>query len=427
MASNTRIFKVDEIKTLLNCDICGNLLNKPVTLPCGINVCMLHLTPSTVTYECTNCNESHPVPNSGFQLNRLIQKSLQIELNALEFSEKFYACKKEITDVISNADEINAVRSDPDNYIYEYFEDIKREVDKRREDLKLKIDVYSNEIITEINQIQASCYKLSHDVSRISTKIDVAKSELKRLVDKFDCFKFDDAKYESIMAEVLKPVLTKLLQDYKRSLIADREYEFKFDQQMLFEQFFGSFSVKMTQFSSSSILNYEGARELVNLCKFEQGKKWNLIYRASEHGFSAQSFHAQCDRIPRTLTIVKATTGNVFGGYTDRVWHSNGEYSEDGNAFIFSLVNKDKRPFRVMCSETTKAVFGGAENGPTFGAGADLVIATNSNVNKKSGTNFGCSYSHGDYPYRTAQAKSILAGSYNFQSVDIEVWAKEMD
>ena len=150
-----------------------------------------------------------------------------------------------------------------------------------------------------------------------------------------------------------------------------------------------------------------------------------MVYRATEHGFSAQSFHGQCDRIPKTLTIIKATSGNVFGGYTEKAWHSNSEYLEDVNAFIFSLVNKEKRPFKVVCSDASKAAFGGVDNGPTFGAGADLVVASNSNVNKKSGTNFGCSYSHADYPYRSEKAKAVLAGSYNFQTAEIEVWTKE--
>ncbi len=241
-------FKCDEIKNLLNCDICSNLLNGPVTLPCGINVCMLHLTNCT-SYECSHCNEVHQVPNNGFRLNKLIQKSLDIELNSLKFSPKFYACKKEIIETTSSVEMIDSVRSDPDNYIYEYFEDIKREVDKRRENLKHRIDIYSNEIITEINQCQESLRKLSRDINRITQSIDTSKADLKRLIGKFDTFELDDVKYESIMAElvVLKPEFKKLLQDYKRSLIGDKDYEFKFDQNMLVKQFFGCFDIKMTQ------------------------------------------------------------------------------------------------------------------------------------------------------------------------------------
>ena len=48
--------------------------------------------------------------------------------------------------------------------------------------------------------------------------------------------------------------------------------------------------------------------------------KWKLIYRSSEHGYTASSFHEYCDDKGPTLVIVKSSGGWIFGGYTTQSW-----------------------------------------------------------------------------------------------------------
>ena len=47
--------------------------------------------------------------------------------------------------------------------------------------------------------------------------------------------------------------------------------------------------------------------------------KWNLCYRASRDGWSAQDFHKHCDNKGSTVVLVKANNC-IFGGYTDQNW-----------------------------------------------------------------------------------------------------------
>jgi hypothetical protein len=49
--------------------------------------------------------------------------------------------------------------------------------------------------------------------------------------------------------------------------------------------------------------------------------KWNLCYRASRDGWSAQDFHRHCDNKGPTVVLVKANDC-IFGGYTDQNWKS---------------------------------------------------------------------------------------------------------
>jgi hypothetical protein len=149
-----------------------------------------------------------------------------------------------------------------------------------------------------------------------------------------------------------------------------------------------------------------------------------LQYRATRDGFSAQNFHSQCDGIPNTLTIIKSTNGNIFGGFTEKKWQStiNGQYVADPNAFVFSLVNKENKPFKGICTDSGKAIVCNSSYGPVFGASHEICITSDSNSNQNSLSNFGLAYMHDDYKYGTEKAKSILAGSYYFQTVEIEVF-----
>ena len=55
--------------------------------------------------------------------------------------------------------------------------------------------------------------------------------------------------------------------------------------------------------------------------------KWKLIYRASEHRYSAKSFHKYCDNVKGpTLVIIKSSEGYIFGGYTTQSWSGEGIY-----------------------------------------------------------------------------------------------------
>ena len=49
-------------------------------------------------------------------------------------------------------------------------------------------------------------------------------------------------------------------------------------------------------------------------------KQMKLIYRASEHGYRAKSFHEYCDNKGPTLIIIKSSEGWIFGGYTTQSW-----------------------------------------------------------------------------------------------------------
>lgn len=175
---------------------------------------------------------------------------------------------------------------------------------------------------------------------------------------------------------------------------------------------------------STIIRDYNMKAQLFKLCELEMSGHWELLYRGSLHGFRAFDFHAKCDHVPKTLTIIKATSGNIFGGYTETTWDKRSGYKLDRNAFLFSLANSEQRPVRVNVANDREgnAIYCHEMYGPTFGDGRDLKIGDNSNLANSCYSNFCCSYVLKSYISGSQQAKCFLAGSYKFTVEEIEVF-----
>ncbi len=56
--------------------------------------------------------------------------------------------------------------------------------------------------------------------------------------------------------------------------------------------------------------------------------KWKLIYRVSEHRYTASSFHKYCNDKGPTLVIIKSSGGWIFGGYITQSWSGNSIYHD---------------------------------------------------------------------------------------------------
>ena len=53
----------------------------------------------------------------------------------------------------------------------------------------------------------------------------------------------------------------------------------------------------------------------------ERRRRLRLLFRASQDGFMAETFHSKCDNKGPTITIVQSGD-NIFGGFTEESWAS---------------------------------------------------------------------------------------------------------
>ncbi|KAG0021893.1 hypothetical protein BGZ80_001487 [Entomortierella chlamydospora] len=147
-----------------------------------------------------------------------------------------------------------------------------------------------------------------------------------------------------------------------------------------------------------------------------------LQYRATRDGFDAASFHRACDQRGPTLTVVRADNGTIFGGYNSSSWssHPTGVYSTSRVNFLFTLKDRE-HPLRENAIFSIKgdgnaATYNKADYGPTFGAGYDLYLSTNCNLNCQSSSSLPLSYNG------QGASPAALAGSCYFRVQEYEVF-----
>ena len=73
----------------------------------------------------------------------------------------------------------------------------------------------------------------------------------------------------------------------------------------------------------------------------QKGARFKIVYKATELGDRAATFHQQCDNVDISLILIETVKGVRFGGFTTKNWKGNCEQKVDNDAFVFS-VDKNK-------------------------------------------------------------------------------------
>eukprot|EP01084_Bolivina_argentea_P202904 346594_1 len=148
--------------------------------------------------------------------------------------------------------------------------------------------------------------------------------------------------------------------------------------------------------------------------------EYKLLYRASEHNYSATKFHELCDNKPSTVVIIKNEYKHVFGGYCSvSIDTRTRRYTTDESAFLFllrSVNNKIKVPivYNIYKKECDMAVCYDPDAGPCFGWGHDIEITDQ------------CDQSASSYcrpeMYQKQQTNELCGGD-NYNSWDGDNWS----
>ena len=122
---------------------------------------------------CKLCDDEHYIPKKGFAINKRFQNALDIKLNTLKLNPVYEECKTEINDARINIQKLEILEKNLENLILEYFEELKKHVDLRREELKLKLDNCSDQIIESIESAKENCIKSSEETKNLNKMIFV--------------------------------------------------------------------------------------------------------------------------------------------------------------------------------------------------------------------------------------------------------------
>jgi hypothetical protein len=427
---------MNKLKITCTCSYCSKIFKNPLELPCKHNVCKDHLTEKDVQklnkIKCVECKQEYQVKDNEFKSVEFLKKLFD---DQLYLSDEETSLKQKIEESIrvfyQLYEEFLLEKTSLDLNCHNHFQELRFQIDEQRESLKAKIDKVALEMIDKTKQLEAK-YLTSLNAISIETnktlEIEIKETE--------EAFRNPTILIESIRemqrnqentAEMIKIKLDELKKANDHLKTAN---EFKAN--LSFSQdSFGSLT--LNEYSKSDpfkslILRCGQPYQLIKLCEFSTKDKWSLLYRGSRDGFEPNDFHSKCDGKSPTLTIYKAKESSyIFGGYTTGVWHQSNVYISDSKAFLFSLTNKDDEPCKLNIdpNQSVHAIYGGPDYGPSFGHNCDIGIYKNPNTGKGSYSNLGSSYNHPRYTKGSNDLNSFLAGSYEFQLSEIEVYLKE--
>jgi hypothetical protein len=426
-------FEADQINEILSCKRCNAKLDEPIILPCSESICshcakLIELIDQK-HFKCICCNSQHDMPNEGLPIPKTLVDVLTLKPKEVSRGKIFDTFQELLNSIKKKMFSIKHSITNGNDKIQEYCLDLRTDVYLATEEAVQQLNDLSDELIQEIDDYEDECIRslqlnqnLLQNFNKIANDLELFYNLNSHYVKQLQINENDLEQANQVGIK-----LNQLAEDEQNkieSLVFNgRILKFDKNKTKLNTQSNNIIGKLFNLKTINSFILLHRQKELMELCEFPVDQKWNLIYRATQDGFRANDFHSKCDNKPNTLIIIKVTSGCVFGGYTEKDWSGTG-YKEDPNAFIFSLINLTHRPIKMRCTLSAHAIYCSTIHGPVFGGGYDFQIKTNSNLNFDSSSNLGNRYKHPDYAYGSEESKSFLAGSHNFQTVEIEVYTK---
>jgi len=184
--------KLEKMNSLLNCQFCSCIFTDPIVLPCGETVCQVH-TEEICASKCIFCQKKHTAPQHGFPSNKVLKNQLELEANKLNliFSQ-FSDFKRLLADMNKRYQEIEQLSQDPESFISDYFTELTRQVDLRKENLIEDIGQYSYELIQKIDSLKKECLLNSRNASKsFERNAEGIRERLDKLNDMFSSYMND--------------------------------------------------------------------------------------------------------------------------------------------------------------------------------------------------------------------------------------------
>ncbi len=161
--------------------------------------------------------------------------------------------------------------------------------------------VNGNEYKIIMNYMKLSKLKYNVELKRIECVIE---DKYESIIQSFSKYLEDRSKCDELRSKIDRKLLNSFLDKY--SLDMDNE-----DVKAFFYPIY-------SPFLKESIINEEKYDDVLR--EWIGDYKWKLLYRASEHYYSAKYFHEYCDNKGPTLVVIKSREGWMFGGYTTKSW-----------------------------------------------------------------------------------------------------------
>jgi hypothetical protein len=132
-------------ESLLACDHCKQLLEKPLIVPCGFTVCEKHIVDESLTFSpCLFCKENHTLP-------------LKHNIKFAELIDKLNEALRAETAVKQELASYKSLKQQPDVYFEEYFKTVKNEIEMKRERILALVEAKASECLEKVNAFRVEC------------------------------------------------------------------------------------------------------------------------------------------------------------------------------------------------------------------------------------------------------------------------------
>jgi TLD len=213
------------------------------------------------------------------------------------------------------------------------------------------------------------------------------------------------------------------------------------------ESVFGALSLFLTNgllvsqaLSGSSVLSRVTAdvgREFIGKLTTDwlQRKEFELLYRGTRDGMTAEAFHEKCDGKGPTLVLVAGQSEGepvcVFGGYAGKSWEADRSVIlpvDARDSFVFTVLNVFgdgivKMPLNESSQHCWSAMSCYAGWGPVFGSGFAVVASRMSPSAEFDNQSFCEVFLEGTFGDPLGHGNKTFTGTQRFTPLEVEVWS----
>lgn len=278
----------------------------------------------------------------------------------------------------------------------------KEYLDLLKENTNLQLD--NDNLKKEVKKLEEEHQKLKKESVDLVKSNQNLENDLKRKYDiNLENFRKEEERQKDLLREEELRRRKKELEDEKKTKLRKGPRKIKKDPE----------PVKKVQ---GEIVRNNVEVRFVSSQIFKNNKKnlsFNLIYKGSTDGDTAQAFHNRCDPVDRTVVLIETKDGKRFGGYTGQSWKGNNEEKFDKTAFVFNL--DQMKIYENKSGQTAIGCYPSA--GPVF-MGYQIFVQNRFLTNG----GFTCEE---DLNYCTEQDYEINGGIREFGIKDVEIYSVE--
>ena len=173
------------------CTFCGMILKDAVQLPCGFSLCNEHTTElkSVTCFDCKACSSEHFVPSGGFDRNVTLNDQIRANAHLSPLEQgKMISLTLLFNELEEKFAEFKLKTNEFEYVSHEHFADIERQIEIRRERLKMRIDDLSEEFLQLVKAKKKTFVDKSRciEVSDLKREQEKDMSDLRTLVRQID-------------------------------------------------------------------------------------------------------------------------------------------------------------------------------------------------------------------------------------------------